>query len=288
MNGEALWDLVARVNEASGGDMDLKCERLAEELRKLGPGGVHSFARHFYEAFHRAYSWALWDAAYIINGGCGDDGFTDFRSTLISMGREVFEAALVNPESLVEVDVGAGQPTYEGYQYVAPLVYKELTGKEMVHDSGHPAEPSGVQTEEWELEKRYPKLAAKFGHKDSSYTWQKDQAAREAAEHDQANIVVELSLAGRIIPSCGLIPPFRVLADALQKGVSPENNHSWEPMELKEPVYWKAVLKLEESQPPARTSRPDLQDVKIQQDLKSHGIVTFENWLASLGERGLL
>lgn len=288
MNGEEFWNLVATVHEGSGGDMDVKCKLLADELRRLGPDGAHSFARHFYESFNRACAWTLWDAAYIINGGCSDDSFTDFRSTLISMGKEIFEAALVDPESLAKVDVGAGQPTYEGYQYVASQVYEELADKEMPLDNEYPPEPSGVQTEEWELEKRFPKLAAKFGHKDSNYIWQKDRVAAEAAEDRLADTVVELSLMGHIIPSCGLIPPFSVLADVLRKGVSPENNHSWEPLELKEPIYWKVVLKLEESPPPARASRPDLQGVKIKQDLKAHGVATFEQWLISIKSRGLL
>jgi hypothetical protein len=31
----------------------------------------------------RGYSWELRGAAYVINDGCGDDTFNDFRSSLI-------------------------------------------------------------------------------------------------------------------------------------------------------------------------------------------------------------
>ena len=288
MNSEEFWNLVARVHETSGGDMDRKCKLLAGELHKLTPDEVQSFGCKFFEFRDRAYSWELWDAAYIINGGCSDDSFTDFRSTLISMGRQIFDAALVDPESLAEVDIGAGQPTYEGYQYVVYEVYEELTREEIPLRNKHPSEPSGVHAEEWEMEERFPKLTAKFGHKDSNYIWQKDRAASEAAEDRLADMVVELSLSERIIPSRGLIPPFSVLADILRKGFSPENNHSWEPIELKEPVYWKVVLKLEKSEPEALASRPDLQGIKLDQDLGAHGIATFEEWFGSLKKRGLL
>src|ERR1700733_3663370 len=212
MNSEEFWNLVARVHETSGGDMDRKCKLLAGELHKLAPDEVQSFACKFFEFRDRAYSWELWNAAYIINGGCSDDSFTDFRSTLISMGRQIFDAALVDPESLAEVDIGAGQPTYEGYQYVVYEVYEELTREEIPLRNKHPSEPSGVHAEEWEMEERFPKLTAKFGHKDSNYIWQKDRAASEAAEDRLADMVVELSLSERIIPSRGLIPPFSVLA----------------------------------------------------------------------------
>ena len=176
------------------------------------------------------------------------------------MGQQIFDAALVDPDSLAEVDVGAGQPTYEGYQYVAYKVYEELTGKEIPLRNKRPAKPSGVHRDEWELEGRFPKLTAKFGHRDSNYVWQKDRAAQEAAENRLADMIVELSLARHIIPSCGLIPPFLVLADILRKGSSPENKHSWEPVELKEPIYWKTVLRLEKLEPKALSSRPDLQE----------------------------
>ena len=36
----------------------------------------------------------LWDAAYLINGGCSDDGFDYFRGWLVDQGRETFERCL--------------------------------------------------------------------------------------------------------------------------------------------------------------------------------------------------
>jgi hypothetical protein len=36
----------------------------------------------------------------LINGGMSDDGFTDFRYWLISRGRDVYERALADPDSL--------------------------------------------------------------------------------------------------------------------------------------------------------------------------------------------
>jgi hypothetical protein len=37
-----------------------------------------------------SYTNPLWAAAYVINGGCSDDGFDYFRGWLIAQGREVF------------------------------------------------------------------------------------------------------------------------------------------------------------------------------------------------------
>jgi hypothetical protein len=47
---------------------------------------------------NRAYPWDLWGAAFVINGGCSDDGCERFRARLIMQGRDVFERALDDPE----------------------------------------------------------------------------------------------------------------------------------------------------------------------------------------------
>ena len=45
----------------------------------------------------------LWGAAYLINGGCSDDGFDHFRGWLMTQGREVFARAVAEPDSLAEL-----------------------------------------------------------------------------------------------------------------------------------------------------------------------------------------
>ena len=131
MNLDEFWLIVDRVHLASQGDMDLKCRLLADALHKLTPEEVQSFEEHFTKCWHRAYTWKIWDAAYIINGGCSDDSFMDFRATLISLGCSTYEAALADADSLAECDINPTWATYEGYQYVAVTVYKEITGKEV-------------------------------------------------------------------------------------------------------------------------------------------------------------
>ncbi|MFE0100695.1 DUF4240 domain-containing protein [Streptomyces sp. NPDC059009] len=52
-----------------------------------------------------SYRAPLWGAAYMINGGCSDDGFDHFRGWLIMQGREVFERAVGDPEALADLRV---------------------------------------------------------------------------------------------------------------------------------------------------------------------------------------
>ncbi len=52
-----------------------------------------------------SYRVALWAAAYLANGGCSDDGFDYFRGWLIVQGRDVFEHALADPDTLADLPV---------------------------------------------------------------------------------------------------------------------------------------------------------------------------------------
>ena len=165
MTLDQFWRIVEKVHRASNGDMDKKCELLDAELRSLALDEVRSFHAHFYECQDRAYSWELWAAAYIIGGGCSDDSFSDFRSTLISMGRQTFERALADPQSLADMDYDAEIAHYEGYQYVPTTVETELGGgQRSARSRPHPVEPSGKTWDEDKVAELYPKLAEKYGY----------------------------------------------------------------------------------------------------------------------------
>jgi hypothetical protein len=167
MTRDDFWNIVENVHRTAGGDMDKKCELLDAELRRLPLDEIRSFHAHFHQCHDRAYSWDLWAAAFIIGGGCGDDGFSDFRSTLISMGRDTFEQALANPEFLADIDYDAEIAQFEGYQYVPTTVESDVGGGQLFpRFRPHPAEPSGVPWDDDKVAERYPKLAAKYGYAD--------------------------------------------------------------------------------------------------------------------------
>jgi hypothetical protein len=50
-----------------------------------------------------AYNTDVWAAAYLINGGAGDDGFYYFRCWLIGMGKDIYGAVMAAPDSLATV-----------------------------------------------------------------------------------------------------------------------------------------------------------------------------------------
>lgn len=162
MSIDEFWARIERIHRESEGVMDTKCERLERELTRLEPAEVVSFEEHFRRCDARAYSWDLWAAAYVMNGGCGDSGFSDFRATLISMGRDVFERALADPDTLADTELGGDDAFFEGFQYVANGVYMARTGDSIPVAAEVPSTPSGIAWNEDEVANVCPRLARKF------------------------------------------------------------------------------------------------------------------------------
>ncbi|MEQ1823701.1 MAG: DUF4240 domain-containing protein [Fimbriimonadaceae bacterium] len=172
MTLDQFWQVIDRINAPAAkprfsqpfskppanGGMDEKLGKLEAELAKLPTAEKQSFADHFDECDARAYSWELWGAAYVIHGGCSDDSFMDFRSTLICMGRAIFEAALADPESLANLEIDEDDLFYEGFGYTAHGNYDQIS-----RNVPFPEKPRGQEWDEEQVGDVYPQLAKKFG-----------------------------------------------------------------------------------------------------------------------------
>ncbi|HEX4611245.1 MAG TPA: DUF4240 domain-containing protein [Urbifossiella sp.] len=102
MTETEFWDHV-RAARPRRYDPDAHAEALAGRLAKLPEGEILDFVHHWAAASARAYRRDLWAAAYLINAGCSDDGFQYFRWWLVLQGRETFDAALVDPDTLADI-----------------------------------------------------------------------------------------------------------------------------------------------------------------------------------------
>lgn len=142
---------------------------MAEALRELLLGcpaeTIASFDAWLHAQRARANRWDLWGAAYVMNGGCSDDGFIDFRNGLIAQGRVTFEAALADPEALAELELALDAEDglfFESLGYVAPEAYEQRTGGELEG----PVPNDAVQGEPWDeadLPRLFPRLTARYG-----------------------------------------------------------------------------------------------------------------------------
>lgn len=98
-----FWHIIDSCRAKAKYDDEQFIELLLEELAKLEADDIIRFRHIFWELFLTSYRNDLWGAAYIMNGGCSDDAFENFRGWLISQGKGVFNAALENPDSLVSI-----------------------------------------------------------------------------------------------------------------------------------------------------------------------------------------
>lgn len=173
MNAQTFWSLIDKSIVAPV-DQDAQLHAFYEALDQLDVETIEGFERAFQNELKRSFTWDLWGAAYVIHGGASDDGFEYFQRWLIAQGRDVFEAAVKNPDDLAGIiPEGTSEPCeFEEFGYVAMDVWSKKTGIDAVSDpaSRFPytgaasGEPSGTPLKETEahLSKRYPKLWQRF------------------------------------------------------------------------------------------------------------------------------
>src|SRR3954447_26889706 len=130
MESAAFWTLVDRSRQEAPDDLDDQYEKLKELLAELPADEVLSFHSAFVDANLALYTWDLWAAATVMLGWCSDDVFTDFRSWVISRGRETYLRVAADPDALADVELDDPDEIGDGETFAgaAGEVYEEATG----------------------------------------------------------------------------------------------------------------------------------------------------------------
>lgn len=166
MNEARFWQLMSETRAAAGNDTGRQSDLLKQRLAKLPPQEIVEFDRIRHRLDKAAYTWNLWAAAYVIEDGCSDDCFRDFRGYLISLGRGPYEAALRHPDSLASVVQDAENGDWENADDVAPDAYSSATGRDYPLDtsdlSGNPRGKPFDENNLSALARRFPRLFARF------------------------------------------------------------------------------------------------------------------------------
>ncbi|TFE22574.1 DUF4240 domain-containing protein [Cohnella luojiensis] len=180
MTSNFFWELI---NNSKKNGVE-QVEWLTKELIKKNSEEIIQFEIEFKNKLEQSYTSSLWGAAFVIMGGCSDDGFDYFRCWLISRGEEVFNQVLKNPEFLAEYltedylleDEFAPQleellsvasDAYI-YQKTGMFEYNDDTKTKFLKEleaRGYNFEPIEIEIdwEEEDLEVRYPFLWDRFG-----------------------------------------------------------------------------------------------------------------------------
>src|SRR5262249_783427 len=100
MTLDEFWNLIDGTRLPDGRE---HASRLTQVLSERSLDDIFAFAERWAKLHRAAHRWDLWGAAYLIGGGCSDDSFIDFRSGLILRGKQVYEAAIADPDNLADV-----------------------------------------------------------------------------------------------------------------------------------------------------------------------------------------
>lgn len=102
-----FWKLIAdaRAGVPDPTDCCAVVHRATSLLAARPPAEIVAAQQILWDLMADSYRHPLWAAAYLINGGCSDDGFDYFRGWLLTQGAEVHRAAVADPDSLASLPV---------------------------------------------------------------------------------------------------------------------------------------------------------------------------------------
>ena len=103
MDEALFWSILRDTWESSS----LTAERtiaLGERLRRYNTTAIRKFASLYKRSIKKLNDYRAWDFVYIMEGGCGDDSFMDFKETIVFLGRpELIDLVLERPVEAVEL-----------------------------------------------------------------------------------------------------------------------------------------------------------------------------------------
>ncbi len=153
MDDDRFWTLIEQTRVAR--TYEDQQEMLGELLGMLAPVEIMKFDNRFRFYKGEAMTWELWAAAYIMNGGCSDDCFSDFRDWLISRGKKIYYDCLANQNEVIYLDHDPAVDEWEGFGYVVMEAYESKTGQRMPEGFRENHEIRGKEWEESQLPQKF-------------------------------------------------------------------------------------------------------------------------------------
>ncbi len=99
MEEDLFWSIIEKSLQ-NFSEQDQQERLLVKELQNLSPAQLIGFRLRTDKLLYDTYSSKMWCAAYIMNDGCSDDCFEYFRLWVISKGKETYQKAKDNPDTL--------------------------------------------------------------------------------------------------------------------------------------------------------------------------------------------
>jgi hypothetical protein len=104
-----FWLAVETARKRGAGDPDAMARVLRARFAQADDEKLRAFQQKLVDASSRLYTWQHWNAAEMICGFVSDDVFTDWRSWVITLGREKFTRVAEDPDNLADIaDLSGG------------------------------------------------------------------------------------------------------------------------------------------------------------------------------------
>ena len=172
MRTDDFWAVIDRATADRPGSPDEVAKRAAADLAARDPAEIVAWDRHLGKVMVASGTEDLWAAAYLINGGCSEEGFDAFRGWLIAHGREAVAAAVREPDSLAGMpavraaaDSGAVFEAEEMLS-IGERAYEHAAGSPLPRPDATPSRPDAADLwdfdDEEEMRRRLPRLSAMF------------------------------------------------------------------------------------------------------------------------------
>lgn len=178
MEETTFWGIIENAYRANKGDEQLQAGSIVRVLQFENPQTIIAFQKRCYQVVSYAHTSNVWAAAFIINNGCSDDTFTDFKYWLLSLGEKAFFACIENPDKMLPYLQAKNNfanytnITCESIAYAAETAYRYRTGLDNFWDTVDYTKVENVFNEplllDWDehtIEKKkdvFPKLWAMY------------------------------------------------------------------------------------------------------------------------------
>lgn len=124
MTKDQFWQTIDQVNQgAPYPDQEAHMEAMCEVLLTHSKEDIIDWHQILLRYSGAAYRDDLWAASAALGAHYTDDGFIDFRSWLISQGKEVYMNAMRDPDSLADVPREGEKLNFESFGYAGSYAY---------------------------------------------------------------------------------------------------------------------------------------------------------------------
>ena len=150
---DSFWEIINESNENSVTASEFT-SNLESTLEKLKRSEISKFNKILLEKYDKLNSWDLLAIAYIVMGGCSDDGFDYFKMWIITQGKKVYEAAIRGPGPISKILKCRWGCQCEGLFSTVNNAFFSRSGKN-IKTIGISGKIFGEKWDESELEERY-------------------------------------------------------------------------------------------------------------------------------------